>query len=335
MKNLLNRISSVILCFLVCSTANVYSGELGHYQAGMPGLRDFFLPDPGLYGVMYSFNYKADELKNRNGDDVGPLTVTGPLGTTTLSVDPDIDLYGIAPTFIWVSPWQIFGAKYAALIAPSFVDASINASLNLARNGRFFSGTFDRSLSADTGWGIGDLFVQPLLLGWGGKHYDISAGYGFYAPTGDDGLSLEFWTHQLQAAGAFYPFDNKGTAITLAGVYEIHSERNDADITPGERFTLNYGISQFLPLNKEQTLLAEIGLTGYSQWQVNEDSGSDVPKLLNVSLNAKDEIHAAGIQAGLTYVPMKISLTFRYLWEYDAEGRFEGEWLGLTLAKGF
>jgi len=324
-----------VLCILLGGIGTASAGELGHYQPGLLSIRDFFVPDPGFYGVLYAFNYSADELKNRNGDEVSTLTVTGPLATTTVTVDPDVDVTGIAPTFIWVSPWRVLGAKYAAVIAPSFADSSLSASLNVARRGRFFSGAFDTSLGVDTGWGAGDLFIEPVLLGWGGKHYDITAAYGFYAPTGEDGISLEFWTHQLLAAGAWYPFEHRGTAVTLAGIYEIHHERNDADITPGERFTLNWGISQYLPLNKAQTRLAELGVSGYSQWQVEKDSGADVPQILNVTLNAKDEIHAAGIQAGLTFVPLKMSLTFRYLLEFNAEARFEGEWLGLTLAKGF
>ena len=70
---------------------------------------------------------------------------------------------------------------------------------------------------------------------------------------------------------------------------------------------------------------------------MEEDSGSDVPQIrrLNVQLNAKDEVHAAGIQAGLTFVPLKAALTVHYQWEFDAEARFEGENLVVTLSKGF
>jgi hypothetical protein len=51
--------------------------------------------------------------------------------------------------------------------------------------------------------------------------------------------------------------------------------------------------------------------------------------------DAKDEVHAAGIQAGLTFVPWKAALTVRYQWEFGAEARFEGENLVVTLVKGF
>ena len=30
----------------------------------------------------------------------------------------------------------------------------------------------------------GDLFVQPLWLGWTLSHWDFAFGYGFYAPVG-------------------------------------------------------------------------------------------------------------------------------------------------------
>ncbi|MGH8628950.1 MAG: transporter, partial [Gammaproteobacteria bacterium] len=171
--------------------------------------------------------------------------------------------------------------------------------------------------------------------GWSGKHYDVAAGYGFYAPTGEEGIGLEFWTNQFQLAGAWYPFEHRGTAITLAGTYEIQSEMEDQDLTPGDRVSLNWGVSQYLPLTKDQTWLAELGASGYSQWQVEEDSGSDVPQIRNLQLNAKDEVHAAGIQAGLTFVPWKAALTVRYQWEFGAEARFEGENLVVTLVKGF
>ncbi len=332
------RINLTLLTVATLATAvGTQAGELGHYLPGVLNIRDFFVPEPGFYYAQYHYLYIADTLKNRNGDEVGSLTRTGPLGTTTVTVDPDIDVFALVPTFIWVSPWQVLGARYGAFIAPSFADGSAQVDLSVARSGRFLDGGFDRSLEADTGMGVGDLFVQPLWLGWSGKHYDVSAGYGFYAPTGEENIGLEFWTNQFQLAGAWYPFENRGTAVTLAGTYEIQSEMEDQDLTPGDRVSLNWGVSQYLPLTEDQTWLAELGASGYSQWQVEQDSGSDVRRFprLNVQLNAKDEVHAAGFQGGLTFVPWKVSLTVRYQWEFGAEARFEGENLVVTLAKGF
>ncbi|MGH8584922.1 MAG: SphA family protein [Gammaproteobacteria bacterium] len=324
-----------VIATLFGGAGGVWAGELGHYPPGLPNIRDFFVPEPGFYYIQYHYLYSTDTLKDRNGNEVGSLARTGPLGTTTVTVDPDIDVFALVPTFAWVSSWQVLGARYGAYIAPSFADNSAQVNLSLARSGRFRDTGSSTTLDSDTGFGVGDLFVQPLWLGWSGKHYDVAAGYGFYAPTGEEGIGLEFWTNQFQLAGAWYPFENRGTAITLAGTYEIQSEMDDQDLTPGDRVSLNWGVSQYVPLTKDQTWLAELGASGYSQWQVEEDSGSDVPQIRNVQLNAKDEVHAAGIQAGLTFVPWKAALTVRYQWEFGAEARFEGENLVVTLAKGF
>jgi len=326
---------NITLMTVATLAVGAQAGELGHYMPGVLNIRDFFVPEPGFYYAQYHYLYSTDTLKNRNGDEVGSLSRTGPLGTTTVSADVDVDVFALAPAFLWSSPWKVLGARYGAYIVPTFADGSAQVSLSAARSGRFLDGGFSRSLEADTGFGVGDLFVQPLWLGWSGKHYDVSAGYGFYAPTGEENIGLEFWTNQFQLAGAWYPFENRGTAVTLAGTYEIQAEMEDQDLTPGDRVSLNWGVSQYLPLTKDQTWLAELGASGYSQWQVEEDSGSDVPQILNVQLNVKDEIHAAGIQAGLTFVPWKAALTVRYQWEFGAEARFEGENLVVTLAKGF
>jgi hypothetical protein len=52
-------------------------------------------------------------------------------------------------------------------------------------------------------------------------------------------------------------------------------------------------------------------------------------------LNVKDQIHGIGGQIGLASVPWDASFTLRYLTEYNAEARFEGDLYTLTIAKGF
>jgi hypothetical protein len=88
-------------------------------------------------------------------------------------------------------------------------------------------------------------------------------------------IGYGFWTHQLQSAFAWYPFDNKGTAVTSVVTYEHHSNKNHYDLQPGDDITLNWGISQYLPLTKSQQLLLEIGPTGWNGWQVSVDTGAD------------------------------------------------------------
>lgn len=312
---------------ILASTMNpATAGELGHYAPGLPNIRDLLVPaEPGFYYAQYHFLYTANAFHDRNGNEVDSINVGG----ATLNIDADVNAFAIAPTFLWVSPWEILGARYGAYAAPTLGNTSFQASLRTETG-------FGRSTD-DSSFAPGDLFVQPVWLGWSGKHFDATVGYGFYAPVGKyedgatDNVGLGFWTHQFQVAGAWYPVETRMLAVTFAGTFEIHSEKTDVDITPGERFSLNYGISQYIPLNKGPTWMGEIGVIGFSQWEVGKDSGSAVNPVTNV----RDQVHAIGVQAGATYLPWEAGLTFHYLHEYDAEARFEGEYFGLTLVKAF
>lgn len=315
-RKFIQRILLALTIVLSGMSCPVFAGELGHYMAGVRNVRDFIVPDHGFYYLQYNMYYTTDTYKDRNGNEVNSI---GPINFET-----DVDSYAIAPVFLWSSSKKILGASFAAFIQP----AVVNSSFQLAALG----GSIDESQ-----WGFGDLYIKPIWLGWNNPHTSISIGYGVYAPTGEyddgsaDNTGLGFWTHEFQASLTVFPWEHKGTALMLTGTYEIHHEKDGADITPGDRFTMEYGISQYIPVNKAETLIAELGLSGYSNWQVDDDSGSDVRPLLNV----KDEVHAAGGQLGLSYVPWNASVSFRYLKEYDAEARYEGELFSLYFAKGF
>jgi hypothetical protein len=314
-----------ILCLVLVSLGPARAGELGHFAPGVLNIRDFLVPDPGFYYIQYFVWYNADTFRDRHGDKANSINA----GPVTLNVDTEVDSLILAPAFVWVSPWKFLGARYAAQIVPTFGNTSVQAAL---RTETGFGEDVDESQ-----FGVGDLYVKPVWLGWDGTHYSVAAGYGFYAPVGKydngdaDNIGLGFWTHEFQVATAWYPWESRGTAVTLAGTYEIHSEIDDVNITPGDRVSLNWGISQYLPLNKANSLLLEVGALGYSQWQVEKDSGSDV----DTRFNPKDQVHAAGGQIGLLYAPWNAFVQFHGLQEFGAEARFEGQFFTWTIGKGF
>jgi hypothetical protein len=124
--------------------------------------------------------------------------------------------------------------------------------------------------------GFSDLMVVPLGLSWGKEKFDLTTLYAFYAPTGkyetgaEDNMGLGFWTHQLQAFGYYYPKPDKGTALMLGLTYEINGTIKDADVKPGNRFTLEWGLSQYLSERFEVTV------QGGHNWQITDDSGTEV-----------------------------------------------------------
>ena len=319
-----------------------HAGELGHYNPGVSNVRDLVVPPPGWYVVAYNYFYTSDRLNDADGHRVDSVTIgRAPGPELTVDVDVDVNLYALSPMVLWVSPWEVAGARYSAYIAPGFATSTLGAALDTT-TGRGISGDIDSS------FGVGDTFFSPIWLGWPLKHWDLALGYGFYAPTGrynvettslpvvgpikveaQDNIGLGFWTHQLQGSVAWYPWEHRGTAVVGAVTYEINGDKKDFDISPGSHLTLNWGASQYLPLTKDQKLLAEIGITGYDQWKVNEDTGRDAR-----NGDVLDQVHAVGAQLGITYPQWKLAVNLRYDYEYASEARFQGQVLVLSVSIG-
>ncbi len=279
--------TALVITLLSCPCVIYAQKEIGHFAPGVLGIRDLAMPEPGFYGVLYNYWYKTDRMNDANGNEMSSISIKpGPGPGTVLDLSVDVNVYALAPTFIWVSPYKFLGAKYGAYISPSFSNSSIGAALSTASgSGR----------SANTSqFALADLFFQPLWLGWGKEHWDIALGYGFYAPIGKyetetltlpvvgpltaeaaDNIGYGFWTHQIQGAATWYPWTDRRMAVVGGLTYEIHGEKKDFDLKPGQNLVLSWGISQYLPLKEDQTLLLEIGPAGYDIWQVTDDSGAD------------------------------------------------------------
>ena len=98
------------------------------------------------------------------------------IGNVPVDLNVDVKLYALSPLLIWVSDRKVLGANYGAYIGPAFSNANIGASLSVAQG---------QGINPETSqFAAGDLFVQPLWLGWNRKHFDVALGYGFYAPVG-------------------------------------------------------------------------------------------------------------------------------------------------------
>jgi hypothetical protein len=338
----LQRAAFLLAAACVLAAPAARGGDIGHFNGGVMNVRDYVVPPPGVYASVFNYFYWTDRLVDERGHAVDSVLVDPPGGGAgvSVSVDVDIEMYALAPTLIWVTELESLGGlKYGALVTPTFADLSLDAALSALdrRGGSVSSGSF----------GVGDLFVQPLWLGFTTPHWDLALAYGFYAPIGrydteqvtlpgigtveaeaPDNIGYGFWTHQLQAALGWYPLGHPGTAVVLAVTYETNGHKDEFDLEPGDVVTLNWGISQYVPLAKDQSVLLEIGPAGYDTWQVTGDSGDDAS-------GARDEVHAAGGQLGLTIVPWGAALNLRGLGEFSGEARFEGWSLGVNLAKKF
>ncbi|ABV36379.1 Protein involved in meta-pathway of phenol degradation-like protein [Shewanella sediminis HAW-EB3] len=221
-------------------------------------------------------------------------------------VSGDLSSGGIAPLFLWVTDREVMGARYSFYFNPVYLS---------------------NDLDGEEDQGLGDLYIQPVWLSWLNKSYDVTLGIGVYAPVGNEDVTLDMWTTQFQLAGYYYMMD-QASALMLAATYEIHSEVDETKVTPGDHLTIEYGWSQYF------TQQFEVGIRGYSQWQMQRDdlpsNLNNLNQLLGTDIGNKSEVHGVGIQAAYWF-NNQWNLAFNYAKEYSAESRFEGEMYSLNI----
>jgi hypothetical protein len=245
--------------------------------------------------------FNTDEYYDRNGDKVDQLDFG--LGFGPFPIEVDISGYINALAIAYISPELNFlgNARYIAVLAPYYVTADFRVGL---------SELVDSTLVVDGGTGgFGDLGIAPLYLTWtfGEDKFDITGGYMFTTPTAryetgaDDNIGLGYWNHIFQVFTYYYLLQ-KATALYLGNTFETHSKLKDVDVKPGNRYTIEYGVSQYLSERFEVTV------QGGHSWQVGEDSGEDV----YWDTSFKDRNSTIG--AGLGFWPVKEKFYTNFKW---------------------
>lgn len=129
-----------------------------------------------------------------------------------------------------------------------------------------------------------------------------------------------YWGNNITGAATVYLTKNKGTSANLFTDWEAHGSREilgGGHVTPGQAFTMEWGIGQALPLAKDMSKLVQIGLVGYDQWQVSSNSGI-------TSVLPFYSAHALGAQGNFIMPKKELNFFFKYYGEYDARAHPQG-----------
>ncbi len=289
-------------------SGGAFAGEAGtHYVNGVEGLKAASLPPPGFYYRMYNVLYTADALTDDNGDEIDAINF-------------DVSVFANVHRLIWMSNYKIWGADFGADIIIPLINTDIEVK---AKGGP--------TLTDDSQFSLGDICLEPFLLSWHGPRYDAAAALAVYIPTGDYDKTeaaspgKDMWTGMFTLGGTLYFDAEKTWSASILGRYETHSEQGDRDVTYGDDFHFEWGVAK--TFNK----FWDVGLAGYSQWQISDDSGSDV----TWDKSVHDTIHAIGPEVNIFAPSWKLFVSLRILGEFGAEDRSEGNITTLTLTKIF
>jgi hypothetical protein len=300
---------AALACLIFGGGSSAFAQQKGQWVPGQFGLNAGVIPDPGVTYANLALNYSADQLNNANGNRIPGIN-----GTYSFWVDENI--------FYYVPKYKFLGGYFMPYIALNYANGELVANITGTSLG-----------TGGGGSGFADMYVQPLNLGWHLKRADVNVGYAFTAPTGrftqgaSNNVGSGYWGNNITSGTTFYITKNKATSANLSTDWEIHGQKSGTNITPGQAFTMEWGLGQVLPLKKDFSRLLQLGFVGYDQWQVSHSSGTLTipgnPTIPEFSIPFYS-VHAIGVQANFVLPAKDFAAFFKYYDEYHALARPQG-----------
>ncbi len=280
----------VLICgvWTVCSHS-LFSAEVGHYIPGLAGLKSSVTPPQGFYFANTTLAYTFGRINDPEGK---PTTLDG-----------DINIIGNVSSFLYMTNATPFGARYGVQV-------------NIPVTNRAY--LLDPSALDQVGkTGLGDIYIQPLALGWSGPNNHITVRYGFFVPTGRfrsnglDNTGKGFWTHMFTVGDTYFFGDSKVWNVSGMFRYETHTKKEGVDVTAGDNAVFEWGFGRKLGEK------FDVGMTGASTWQVTDEQGS-------LSAPNKYSAHAIGGEVQYAIPQARMSLRFRANFDVAAYDRAQG-----------
>jgi len=295
----------VLGCSLLSGPARAAEGGYSNYV-------------PGFYGDLALAVEPPDGLSLRN--DVYFYSADGDASVRSglVEIGVDIDLSFDYLTLLYKPGIEVFGAQYA--FGAAFVAGKVDVG------GDVSVGPLSQSFSDDK-TSYGDITFIPGVFYWNnGDKLHFSQSFYLVAPVGDYDVDdaantgLNYWTFETDFAMTYLDQET-GQDYSIVIGYGYNSENDDTDYQSGDEFHIDYVINQFLSESWA------IGLHGFYFKQLSGDSGDG-------ALLDDFKAEAAGAGPALMWMPPKyegsVAFVVKWLNEYDAENRLEGDHIFLS-----
>jgi hypothetical protein len=309
-------IPCLLTAALVAVPGAVQAQPDAHYVPGIEGIECATLPPPGYYFRDYNVFYFAEDLNNWTGHNVA-------------SAGFQAMVYATVPRAIYISDFKVLGGNLGGDVVLPFVYSSYRNAPSPA------------GLISGSTFGVGDFYGEGTLS-WHPKQFDIGFAAGFWAPTGNSGGPSQppqtqpgsgFWTPELTLGVTWHPDEAKTWAISELNRFEFcNSEWNHTDVTPGDAWTAEWGIS------KKVIKTMDVGLVGYYQQRVTASTGTASMwgvQLTGEQLFPYSRVAAIGPEVNVFIPSLKLWTQIRYNYEFMADNRARGHTVALVLTKAF
>jgi hypothetical protein len=252
-------------------------------------------PPRGLYFVNY-FGYYTGELKDGSGNKVS-------LNGATPVVDATFDAF----RFVEMTGWKIAGADYGVHVIVPVVYQTMNL------NGK-------GSMSS-----VGDIIVNPLILGWHGEHWHAVTAVDVALPTGhfdqsDPRVCVGAHYYSFEPLLAFSYLPKAGWEASAKLMYNLKTTNQLTNYHSGQEFHVDYVAGRHVGPWL-------FGATGYAVKQLTDDTvnGQTIAAAAGMwDAGRRGQVLAVGPSIGYT---SKRHMTFMAQWQHETlvRNRFGGD----------
>ena len=280
------------LAFLLLLVRSASAQQLGQKLLGGIGIDAGVQAAPGLYLLDRFGHFSSGTVRDRNGNEV-PIPGL------------DIDAYANVVGLSWTTR-----PKNAPYLTFAFGVPLAKLSVNSA----------DPRISVDRS-GFGDVFVQPIKVGWRARMHDVVASYSAYIPTGrfeprgSGGIGRGHFTHEFSAGGAVYLSKDRLTRASALMSWDINTKKRGIDIKRGNTIHVQGGAGVGIVNG------LTIGVAGFALWQVSDDKGSDIPPALR---GLRTRAFGLGPEVNVLIPKLRLRAEARYETEFGVRARVQG-----------
>lgn len=290
-----------LACLLALAASSVWA--MGHYPPGAEGVKAGSVPPPGFHYRTYGVFVRSDKLMDDKGDQI--------------NIGFDLNKFVWINRFVWMTGVKLLGADFGVHV----LIPSANTNLEIKAAG------IDESQ-----FGLGDIVVEPFILGWHGARYDAAFALAAILPTGDYSVDkpaspgLGYWTGLLTFGGTYYFDEAKTWSASILNRLTWNSAQKDTNITPGSEWAAEWGVGK--DIKASNSLIVTPGVRGHVYMQLAKDDGPGATDNLSRKYGIGPEIN-------FFWLPQLLQLNLAYVKDFGAENEAECDQFVITLTKSF
>ncbi len=296
------RVAAICLLLGLFSVPGIAKEGGDQYPNGAENWFAGAVPGYGTYFINYLGHY-GGTLRTGSGDEAN-------LGGST----PSVGAYFDAVRIVQVTDRKFLGAIWALHVIAPFVEQSMDLG---GRRSQF---------------GMGDLIVDPVILGWHGEHYHVATGVDIALPTGHYNADIP----QESIGAGYYSFEplvaltyqfKGGWETSAKMMYNLKTANSTTDYHSGQEFHMDYVVGKHLgPLS--------VGVSGYAVKQITNDTVAGETVAANGLWSHGRKGHALAIGPSVNYTT-KNHITLIAQWQHETlvRNRFGGDklWFKMIL----